>query len=56
MFTMIAHLVWSSGGKVTEHPIREVKKEEIVDTNGAGDCFVGGMYCFHDIGQIAVWI
>lgn len=32
----------SPGGKVTEYPIRAVKKEDIVDTNGAGDCYVGG--------------
>ncbi|XP_071829549.1 uncharacterized protein [Apostichopus japonicus] len=32
----------AKGGKVTEYPIRAVKKEDIVDTNGAGDCYVGG--------------
>lgn len=35
--TIVAH-----GGKVTEYPVNEVKEEDIVDTNGAGDCFVGG--------------
>lgn len=30
------------GGKVTEYPIIPIKEEDIVDTNGAGDAFVGG--------------
>lgn len=29
-------------GKVTEYPVIPVKEDEIVDTNGAGDAFVGG--------------
>jgi len=29
-------------GKVTEYPVIPVKAEDIVDTNGAGDAFVGG--------------
>lgn len=29
-------------GKVTEYPIIPIKEEDIVDTNGAGDAFVGG--------------
>lgn len=29
-------------GKVTLHPVIAVTKEELVDTNGAGDAFVGG--------------
>ncbi|XP_015778778.1 PREDICTED: adenosine kinase-like [Acropora digitifera] len=29
-------------GKVTEYPPVPIKEEEIVDTNGAGDAFVGG--------------
>jgi len=29
-------------GKITEYPIIPIKKEDIVDTNGAGDAFVGG--------------
>ena len=29
-------------GKVTEYPITPIKEEDIVDTNGAGDAFVGG--------------
>jgi adenosine kinase len=29
-------------GKVTEYPIIPVPKEEVVDTNGAGDAFCGG--------------
>ncbi|CAI5448121.1 unnamed protein product [Caenorhabditis angaria] len=30
------------GDKVTEYPVTRLEKEEIVDTNGAGDAFVGG--------------
>ncbi|KAK2154250.1 hypothetical protein LSH36_273g03094 [Paralvinella palmiformis] len=29
-------------GQVTTHPIRPVQREEICDTNGCGDAFVGG--------------
>ena len=29
-------------GKVSEYPVPFVDPKEIVDTNGAGDCFVGG--------------
>eukprot|EP00833_Pecoramyces_ruminatium_P004532 jgi/Orpsp1_1/1178564/evm.model.c7180000065862.1 len=29
-------------GKITEFPVRDLKPEEIVDTNAAGDAFVGG--------------
>jgi len=29
-------------GKITEYPVRDIKEEEIVDTNAAGDAFVGG--------------
>jgi len=29
-------------GKVTEYPVTDLKKEDIVDSNGAGDAFVGG--------------
>ena len=29
-------------GKITEYPIIPIKEEDIVDTNGAGDAFVGG--------------
>lgn len=31
-----------SEGKVTEYSIIPITKEKIVDTNGAGDAFVGG--------------
>jgi len=31
-------------GKVTEYPVEPLSKEHIVDTNGAGDAFVGGFY------------
>ena len=29
-------------GKVTEYPIIKISQDKIVDTNGAGDSFVGG--------------
>ena len=33
----------AEGGKVLlEHPVKPLTKEELVDTNGAGDAFVGG--------------
>jgi adenosine kinase len=35
--TVIAH-----GGHVTEYPILKLDKSKIVDTNGAGDAYVGG--------------
>ncbi|KAG8182286.1 hypothetical protein JTE90_029356 [Oedothorax gibbosus] len=31
-----------TGGKVTKFPATSIKAEDIVDTNGAGDAFVGG--------------
>lgn len=35
-------LSFNLDGKVTEYPIIKIPQEEIVDTNGAGDSFVGG--------------
>lgn len=32
----------TQNGKVTEIPVEELPYDEIVDTNGAGDAFVGG--------------
>ena len=29
-------------GKMSSYPVIHIKKEDIVDTNGAGDAFVGG--------------
>lgn len=29
-------------GKVTKYPVKQLKDEDIIDTNGAGDAFVGG--------------
>ena len=29
-------------GKTTEYPVIPIKEEDILDTNGAGDAFVGG--------------
>jgi sugar/nucleoside kinase (ribokinase family) len=34
-------------GKVTEYPIIPIKADDIVDTNGAGDAFVGGQFLFY---------
>ena len=35
-------LICVRGGELTEHPVPLVPKERLVDTNGAGDAFVGG--------------
>lgn len=36
-------IVYQSGSNaVVEYPVTKLKDEEIVDTNGAGDAFVGG--------------
>jgi len=35
-------IITVTDGKVTEYPIQALGKDEIVDTNGAGDAFVGG--------------
>lgn len=32
----------SSGDKVTAFPVIDIDQNDIVDTNGAGDAFVGG--------------
>jgi adenosine kinase len=32
----------ASNGTVTEYPVELIAEEDIVDTNGAGDAFVGG--------------
>lgn len=40
-----SHLLWtvfSTGDKVETFPVLEIDQSEIVDTNGAGDAFVGG--------------
>lgn len=43
VFTQGAHaVVVASEGVVTEYPVEPLAKELIVDTNGAGDAFVGG--------------
>lgn len=34
--------VVAKDGKVTEYPVIPIKSSDIVDTNGAGDAFVGG--------------
>uniref|UniRef100_A0A7E4UPR8 Adenosine kinase n=1 Tax=Panagrellus redivivus TaxID=6233 RepID=A0A7E4UPR8_PANRE len=35
-------VVVASEGKIQEFPVQQLKQEEIVDTNGAGDAFCGG--------------
>jgi adenosine kinase len=37
-----APTVVASNGEVVEYPVEPLRKELIVDTNGAGDAFVGG--------------
>lgn len=32
----------AQNGQITEIPVEELSNEEIIDTNGAGDAFVGG--------------
>ena len=32
-------------GEITEYPVIHIDQKDIVDTNGAGDAFVGGEYC-----------
>lgn len=31
-------------GKITEYPITKLPEEKVIDTNGAGDAFVGGLF------------
>ena len=35
-------LYFPADGKVTKYAVQKLKPEDIVDTNGAGDAFVGG--------------
>ncbi|XP_069123805.1 uncharacterized protein [Argopecten irradians] len=35
-------IIVAKDGEVTEYPVIPIKSEDIVDTNGAGDAFVGG--------------
>ena len=34
-------------GKVTEFPVIDIKDDDIIDTNGAGDAFVGGQFMIY---------
>ena len=36
--------LWLIDGGITEYAACKVSPEKIVDTNGAGDAFVGGMF------------
>ncbi|KAK5641458.1 hypothetical protein RI129_010005 [Pyrocoelia pectoralis] len=35
-------VILAQNGKITEFPVKEVTEDKVVDTNGAGDAFVGG--------------
>ena len=35
-------MVLVSEGQISEHPVQLLSSQEIIDTNGAGDAFVGG--------------
>ena len=41
-------------GNVTEFPVLPIAPEEIVDSNGAGDAFVGG-YLAQVVRTLATW-
>lgn len=36
------YILFISEGKITEFPVIHIDPKDIVDTNGAGDAFVGG--------------
>lgn len=38
------HILVAKDNSVTEFPAIKVPEEKVVDTNGAGDAFVGGIY------------
>lgn len=42
MLTQIAFVYFTIDGKTTEYPVIPIADKDIVDTNGAGDAFVGG--------------
>ena len=44
--TVVAHL-----GKVSQYPVIPVPKDKLVDTNGAGDAFVGGFISQLSVGK-----
>jgi len=44
-------IVVDDTGAVTEHPVIALPKEKIVDTNGAGDAFVGGFLAQYVLGK-----
>lgn len=39
-------VICSENGDIQEYPVPCVSKDELVDTTGAGDAFVGGMWTF----------
>ncbi|XP_022657654.1 adenosine kinase-like [Varroa destructor] len=44
-------IVMHKDGSITEHPVEDIPKSKIVDTNGAGDAFVGGFLAGHIEGK-----
>lgn len=44
-------VIMACNGKITEHPVPPIRPEDIVDTNGAGDAFVGGFLSQHVQGK-----
>lgn len=39
--------IFCAGGKVETFPVLKIDPKDIVDTNGAGDAFVGGKHFTH---------
>ncbi|XP_018497765.1 adenosine kinase isoform X2 [Galendromus occidentalis] len=39
-------VIVANGGNLTEYPISKIDPDSVVDTNGAGDAFVGGFLAF----------
>lgn len=42
IYNYIYLMLFFSDGSTTEYPVPLIPPEKIVDTNGAGDAFVGG--------------
>jgi len=45
------HVVVVQHGQIVKFPVESLAKESIVDTNGAGDAFVGGFLAQHVLGK-----
>lgn len=44
-------VIYARDGKLQEFPVPQLTKEQLVDTNGAGDAFVGGFLAQLLLGQ-----